>query len=176
VPLNSPTHLVFVEKKHPFNIEAQHLLHEFRSTLHIKQITGVRILIRYAIKQVDHKTFTSSLNTIFSEPPVDHLYLNKFPNKRDTNAFAVALLPGQFDQRADSTEQCLMLINPQSQPIVHVATVYVLEGKVTPEDLIRIKRYLINVVDSCEVPIYTNDSTIPPVHVAPVEVITNFRN
>jgi phosphoribosylformylglycinamidine synthase len=175
VSSNHAVRLLFVEKKIPFNIEAQHLLHEMRTNLNIKTINNVRILIKYLVKDVDDKTFASSLNTIFSEPPVDNLYLKKFPKKPQTNAFGVAFLPGQFDQRADSTEQCLRLINPKLQPKVNTAIVYILEGKISINDLQRIKKYLINAVDSHEINIYANELVEPKTKTAPIAIIKNFR-
>jgi phosphoribosylformylglycinamidine synthase len=156
VAINLTTHLVFVEKKEPFNVEANHLLHELRTNLGIKDLINIRTLIKYVVKNVDHKTFTASLNTIFSEPPVDNLYLEQFPKKPQENAFGVMFLSGQFDQRADSAEQCLKLINPKLNPSVSTAVIYVLDGKISNETLNQIKKYLINPVDSQETEIYAH--------------------
>jgi phosphoribosylformylglycinamidine synthase len=175
VSIESNTQLVFAEKKPPFNIEALQLLHELRVNLNVKSLRHVRILIKYLVNNVDHKTFTSSLNTIFSEPQVDYLYLKKFPKNPQANVFGVAFLPGQFDQRADSAEQCLKLINPRSNPIVNTAIIYVLEGNLSDEDLKKIKKYLINKIDSHEVSVYTSELVKPQVKSTLIEIIHGFR-
>ena len=70
--------------------------------------------------------------------------------------FSVEFLPGQFDQRADSAEQCVKLLKEDEQPIIKTAVTYVLEGIVSDEDLEKIKAYCINPVDSRE-----TDETVP---------------
>jgi phosphoribosylformylglycinamidine synthase len=152
--VNKSTRLIYVEKQKPFNVAAQNLLHELQTNLHIKGIKNIRILIKYVITGIDDQTFAASLQTIFSEPPVDAIFLEKFNLAPHTNAFAVAFLPEQFDQRADSAEQCLKLINPSSRPQVNTAHVYILEGKLSNEEINEVKRYLINPVDSHEVSVY----------------------
>jgi phosphoribosylformylglycinamidine synthase len=174
MPTNPTTHLIFVEKKPPFNVEATHLLNELRHNLSIKNLTNVQILNKYLIKGVDQKTFLDSLDTVFSEPPVDILHLEKFPKKPLTNTFGIAFLPGQFDQRADSVIQCLKLLNPKLEPLVNTAKVYVLSGRITKKDLNNIKQYLINTVDSQEVGVDMQELFIPQVHASSIETITDF--
>ena len=36
--------------------------------------------------------------------------------------FTVEFLPGQFDQRADSAEQCVKLLNENEEPIIRSAS------------------------------------------------------
>ncbi len=67
------------------------------------------------------------MHTVFSEPPVDDLYLEKFPGPRRTRCFSVEFLPGQFDQRADSAVQCVKFLDENAQPIIRSATTYVLK-------------------------------------------------
>ena len=74
--------------------------------------------------------------------------------KKNETAFAVQPLPGQFDQRASSARQCLMLIDPNTQAEVISAKVIVLEGKISKNDLERIKKYYINPIDSFETELY----------------------
>ena len=57
-------------------------------------------------------------------------------------------LPGQYDQRADSAEQCIQIMAPGEKPSIKTAIQYVFEGDISDEDLERIKKYLINPVDS----------------------------
>lgn len=91
-----------------------------------------------------------ALQTVFSEPPVDEYYEEDFTCAQDAVVFSVEYLPGQFDQRADSAEQCVKLLNEKETPVIRSATTYVLEGKFSEDDIARIKDYCINPVDSRE--------------------------
>ena len=64
--------------------------------------------------------------------------------------FSVEYLPGQFDQRADSAEQCVKLLNEKENPVIRSATTYVFEGDIDDQDKEKIKEYCINPVDSRE--------------------------
>ncbi len=93
---------VYVEKKPGFAVQAEELRHEIQSYLGIKQVTGVRVLIRYDVEDLRSETFEKACQGIFAEPPVDNLYLEEFPKEAQDRVFSVEYLPGQFDQRADS--------------------------------------------------------------------------
>ena len=141
---------VYVEKKEAYAVAAGGLMDEIRSYLGINDVTGVRVLIRYDIENLSEETYEKAKNTIFSEPPVDYLYEGSFEMKADDRAFSVEYLPGQFDQRADSAEQCVKLLNENEQPIIRSATTYVISGKVTEDEFEAIKNHCINPVDSRE--------------------------
>ncbi len=141
---------VYVEKKAPYAVRAKELKEEIRSYLGLKALKEVRVLIRYDIENVSEDTYKKSLGTVFSEPPIDTLYEEKFPFTQKDFVFSVEYLPGQFDQRADSAEQCVKLLNEAEEPIIRSATTYVLTGDITKEDFIRVKEYCINPVDSRE--------------------------
>ena len=85
---------------------------------------------------------------MFSEPPVDYLYEETFERNEGDKVFSVEYLPGQFDQRADSAEQCVKLLNESEEPVIRSATTYVLSGEVTDAEVEAIKSYCINPVDS----------------------------
>lgn len=141
---------IYVEKKVPYAVRAKELSSEIESYLGIKSITGVRVLIRYDIENVSEDTYHKALGTVFSEPPVDVLYEEKFPYETTDKIFAVEYLPGQFDQRADSAEQCVKLLKEDEEPVIKSATTYVLSGSITEDDFERIKAFCINPVDSRE--------------------------
>ena len=69
---------VYVEKKPDFAVQAKDLAHEVKSYLGIKTITDVRVLIRYDVENISDETFETACTRIFSEPPVDILYREKF--------------------------------------------------------------------------------------------------
>lgn len=142
---------VYVEKKVPYAVRAKELKEELRSYLGLKTLTNVRVLIRYDIENVSEDIYKKALGTVFSEPPVDDLYEEKFPYVEGDRMFSVEYLPGQFDQRADSAEQCVKLLNEKEDPVIHSATTYVLSGTLEEEDFDRIKQYCVNPVDSREI-------------------------
>ena len=139
---------VFVEKKKPFAVNAKELLEEIGGYLGINTITDVRVLIRYDIENLSEETYKKALTTVFSEPPVDDVYEGTFPAGKDDFVFSVEYLPGQFDQRADSAEQCVKFFNENETPVIKTAVTYVLTGTVTDEEKNRIKEHCINPVDS----------------------------
>ena len=141
---------VFVEKKQAFAVKAKELEEEIRSYLGIQTVTGVRVLIRYDVENIGDETFERACQTVFSEPPVDVLYREEFETAPDASVFGVEFLPGQFDQRADSAVQCVQFLNAAEKPVIRTATVYVIEGNVTAEELAAIKSFCINPVDSRE--------------------------
>ena len=101
---------IFAEKKEPYAVKAQELMEEMSSYLDIHDAKKVRVLIRYDVENLSDETYEKSKGTIFSEPPVDDLYEGTFPHEKDDIIFSVEYLPGQFDQRADSAEQCVKLL------------------------------------------------------------------
>ena len=141
---------VFVEKKKPYAVKAKELHDEITGYLGIKTITDVRELIRYDIENLSDETYEKSLTTVFSEPPVDNVYEMDFEHKDDDFIFSVEFLPGQFDQRADSAEQCVKFFNENEVPVIKTAVTYVISGKLTEEERAKIKELCINPVDSRE--------------------------
>ena len=140
---------VYVEKKPAFAVKAKELQAEIKSYLGISSVTGVRELIRYDIENISEETYKKALVTVFSEPPVDTVFEETF-ELGNAKTFSVEYLPGQFDQRADSAEQCVKLLNEEEEPVIRTATTYVIEGEVTEEQLEAIKHHCINPVDSRE--------------------------
>ena len=146
----------YVEKKPAYAIAAKELAQEIKDYLAIEDVTSVRELIRYDVENVSEKTLNKAKGTVFSEPPVDEIYEGDFPRMEGDRVFSVEYLPGQFDQRADSAEQCVQLLNESENPVIRSATTYVLSGNISETDFERIKAYCINPVDSRE-----TDETLP---------------
>ncbi len=139
---------VYAEKKPAYAVRAEELMNEIKEYLNIRTVTGVRVLVRYDVENVSEETYRKALVTVFSEPPVDYLYEETFPTEAGDRVFSVEYLPGQFDQRADSAEQCVKLLNESEEPVIRSATTYVLSGTVSEEEAEQIKNYCINPVDS----------------------------
>ena len=138
---------VYVEKRAPYDEEAQRALAEFNALPGVKGLTGLRLLNRYDVEGIDEELFKKCLPVVFSEPQVDDV-LYELPAAGAV--FAVEYLPGQFDQRADSCAECIQLISGGDRPSVLSAKVYLLDGDVSGEALAAIKRYVINPVESRE--------------------------
>ena len=141
---------VYVEKKPDFAVKAGELREEIASYLGIDTVTGVRVLIRYDIENLSEEVYKQSLVTIFSEPPVDFVYEEEFPKEAGDLVFSVEYLPGQFDQRADSAEQCVKLLKEDEEPVIRSASTYVISGSLSEDQVQAIKSFCINPVDSRE--------------------------
>ncbi len=139
---------VYVEKKKSLAKEAADLLTEVRDLLQRKNLTGLRIINRYDVENIDKDLFDAAVSTVFSEPQVDEVYETlEAPGAR---LFAVEYLPGQFDQRADSAAQCIQILSQGERPTVRTAKVYALYGDLTQEDVDAVKKYVINPVEARE--------------------------
>ena len=142
---------VYAEKKSQYSA-AEGLKNELVSLLGVK-IDRLRKLIRYDVEGLEKADFERAVTSVFSEPMVDEVY--ETPDFTGGKALVTEYLDGQYDQRADSAAQCVQFLTGGVRPIVRCATVYVFYG-VTTDDLAKIKKYLINPVDSRE-----GDSTVP---------------
>jgi len=141
---------VFVEKRKGFDVAAQGLLHDLRDNLGMHTLNAVRIINRYDVEGISDDAYRAARMTIFAEPPVDVVYDETVPLNRDDHVFAIEYLPGQYDQRADSTAQCIQLLTHGDRPSVATALLYVCSGTLSDTMFTAIKNYCINAVDSRE--------------------------
>ena len=137
---------VYTEKKEGYTNEADALLYEINNTLLIESVKSARVLNRYDVENIDEQLFEKCIPTVFSEPVTDKVYYH-LP-KGDYTVFAAEYLPGQFDQRADSCEQCIQFVSGGERPRVRTAKVYMLEGNIEKAELESIKKFVINPVES----------------------------
>ena len=166
---------VYVEKKPEYAVEAQGLLKEIRHILLIKSVTGVRVLNRYDVEKVDRALFDQCMPIVFSEPPVDMTY-ETLP-EGDYQIIASEYLPGQFDARAASCEECIQLVAQCERPTVRTARIYLFEGNPSEEEMARIRKHLINPVESREAEL-EEKATLQQQYDAPetVETLTGFTS
>ncbi|WP_415328373.1 phosphoribosylformylglycinamidine synthase [Clostridium perfringens] len=143
--------MVFVEKKAGFNVESQILLKDFKDNLGIEALEDVRGLNKYILGDMEEEQYVRTVNTILSEAPVDRVYEENFEIGQDEIAFGVEYLPGQYDQRADSASECIMLLTEEEKIPVKSSKVIILKGNLNEEEIKKIKSYYINPVDSREV-------------------------
>jgi phosphoribosylformylglycinamidine synthase len=165
---------LFVEKREGIHEGRWH--RRIERDLGIRGLTAVRELIRYDVEGVDAAVWPLAVKQVFSEMATEQVHATP-PWSENATVFAVEYLPGQFDQRADSAEQCLKLL-AECAPTVRCAEVLILEGTVEATELERIKAYRINPVDSREasldLPKTLQPATEAPAAVARLEGFTGM--
>ena len=160
---------VYVEKKPELANEAKALLSDAKNLLGISALENVRLINCYDAENIDEKLFDYAKKTVFSEPQLD--IVTDELNLGDAYIFAVAYLPGQFDQRADSAAQCIQIISQGERPTVHSSKVYALYGNLTQENIAAIKKHVINPVEAREAALEKPD-TLQTQYAIPTEVKT----
>jgi phosphoribosylformylglycinamidine synthase len=139
---------LYVEKKAGFDVEAQQLKKEFKENLGISGIGRVRVINRYDVEHISNELYMQAKREIFSEPNLDNISDEVVEIPKVAFYFAVEYLPGQFDQRADSAQTCIRLIDPTATPIVRCARVIAVESELSDEAKDSIIKYCVNPVDS----------------------------
>ncbi|HIS75703.1 MAG TPA: phosphoribosylformylglycinamidine synthase [Candidatus Merdivicinus excrementipullorum] len=165
---------IYVEKKPAFAVEADSTRRDIKASLGIS-LTNLRLFNRYDVEGIDEAAFDMASKTIFSEPPVDNISLELPELAGNQRLLAVEYLPGQFDQRADSCEQCIQIMTQGDRPAVRNARIYLLEGDLTEEQFAAIKNHLINPVEAREASLEKAD-TLKTEYEIPttVETLTGF--
>lgn len=161
---------IYVEKKRGFDVEAQSVLEDLKENLSLGGLTDVRIINRYDVEGISDEEYQKARNLIFSEPPVDNAYDEEVAIN-EGKVFAVEYLPGQFDQRAASAEECISILTEKDRPRVRSAKVYVLIGNVSDADMERVKTYVINPVEAHEASL-EKPVSLDMEHVVPDDVKT----
>ena len=138
---------IFVEKKD--NLQAKKIKDDLSAQLSI-HADDVREIIRYDVEGLSEEELKAAVVNVFSEPPVDNVYFEEVSFDKEYKVFAIAFLDGQYDQRADSAAQCVQLLTKKARPLIKCARVVAVKG-VSDEELARIKKHLINPVESSEV-------------------------
>ena len=174
---------IYVEKKPELANEAAGLKNDARTLLGIKCLDDVRIINRYDAENIEKELFDDCRYKVFAEPQLDNtsedlgeLILRGNASEKPACIFAVEALPGQFDQRADSAEQCIQIISQGDRPIIRFARVYVLYGDLADYEIDDIKKYVINPVESREASLEMPE-TLEMKYEIPetVEVLGGFR-
>ena len=140
---------IYSEKKPEFAVEAQSVLSDIKTALRL-DIKNIRVLNRYDADRLSEEDFNAAISTVFSEPAVDVVYSDLPKLAEGERIFAVEYLPGQFDQRADSCEQCIQILRQGERCRVRNARVYIIDGNITDEEFAKLKSYIINPVESRE--------------------------
>ena len=161
----------YTEKREGFQVEAGKLLQDLKEQLGIAGLTRLRILCRYDAQGLSPEVYAKARQTVFSEPMVDDCYDETMPELGDCTVFAVESLPGQYDQRADSCAQCIGILTCGERPLVSAAKVYALYGSISPEELQKIRDYVINPVESREASLQKPES-LEQTYQIPTQVAT----
>ncbi|MBR3969681.1 MAG: phosphoribosylformylglycinamidine synthase [Ruminococcus sp.] len=148
---------IYSEKKPDFAVEAQSVLSDIKTALRL-DIKNIRVLNRYDADRLSEEDFNAAISTVFSEPAVDVVYSELPKLAEGERVFAVEYLPGQFDQRADSCEQCIQILRQGERCRVRNARVYIIDGNITDEEFSKLKSYIINPVESREASLDTVES------------------
>ncbi|MBF4694622.1 phosphoribosylformylglycinamidine synthase [Fusibacter ferrireducens] len=144
---------ILVQKKTGFDVEAHEILHDLKQTLHIHTLEKVSIINVYDMEGVNESKLSEIKALILSEPNVDNVTETEIELPQNSKAFRIELLPGQYDQRADSAAQCIEIVTLEKRPEIVTSRIIVIEGAVSEPEFEMIKTYLINPVESREVPL-----------------------
>ena len=139
---------IFVEKREGFNVVAKQTLWDIRHNLGMRSVTDLRYIVRYDIEGLTRDEYDKAKGIVLSEPNADVIYEETLPVESGWRVFAMEYLPGQYDQRGDSAEQCVQLLTQGERCKVLTARVIALKGDLTDEEQKKVEDYLINPVES----------------------------
>lgn len=148
--------ILLTEKMEGYDNEAKELKYDFKNNLNIKNINKVRLINRYIIEGLNDRQYETAKDRVLSEKNLDETFDGEFKVPDGTKYFCVQYLKGQYDQRADSANQCIQMITGNYDANVTTSRIIVLYGNLTDSDVDKIKRYYINPVDSCEINLFNN--------------------
>ena len=138
---------IYVEKRLAYATEANETKQNLSQQLNIN-INSLRIINRYDIQGISDDVLNQGINTILAEPMVDDVYQESFPVSNQESVFAIEYLPGQYDQRADSCEQCFAILTGNTDAKVKCARVYAIDFEGDRDEVLKkIQNFLINPVD-----------------------------
>ena len=141
---------IFVEKKADFQVKSESLVRELKHNLGLSSLKSIRIVQVYDVFDLAEDLFAPAEKHIFSEQVTDHV-LDEAAVQADLvnyAFFAIESLPGQFDQRAASSQEALLLLGSSSDVRVNTAQLYLVNKDIDATELEAVKNYLLNPVDS----------------------------
>ena len=162
---------IFVEKYPEFRVEADSLLRDLNTNLSLG-LSGLRLLNVYDLFGFSEELLAKCRYTVFGEVVTD--CVTDSCDLEGHDFLAIESLPGQFDQRAASAEDCVRLIDPSARVKIKSAKLLVFEEKLSDEAMARVRHYCINAVESREKNLAVLDD-LENAPVAPVPVLEGFR-
>ena len=141
---------IFVEKKADFQVKSESLVRELQHNLGLLSLKSIRIVQVYDVFDLAEGLFAPAEKHIFSEQVTDHVLDEAAVQVDLANYafFAIESLPGQFDQRAASSQEALFLLGSSSDVTVNTAQLYLVNKDIDATELEAVKNYLLNPVDS----------------------------
>ena len=165
---------IYVTKKKGFTQDAERLIKALQEELSLP-VKNVTLYERYDIEGLSNDDMERAKRLIFSEPPVDDIF-TELPITDGQVVIGREFLPGQYDQRADSAAQCLSMLTLEWGYTVRCASIMVVDGSLTNDQLEILKHYYINPVDSKEASPHIPTTLAPSTVDAPnVSIIEGFR-
>lgn len=164
---------LFVKKKAAFTVEAESLCHDLRMNLNITGLNHVVLYNIYDVYHADKQDLELLKTKVLSETVTDEVFDEVSLQERCYVAYEC--LPGQYDQRADSAQQCLMLLNNKQDVIIKSGRLVILEGTILPDQLDSVKHYLINPVEMREKDL-SQLALDQEAEAKPVAVLDGFRS
>ena len=140
-------HRIFVEKYARFQVEAESLRKELNENLGLA-IEGLRVLNVYDLFGFSEELVERCRYSVFGEIVTD--LVSDECDYEQKRHLAIEYLPGQFDQRASSAVDCVHLLEPTADVKIRSSRLYIFDEGVSEEAMAKIKRYLINAVESRE--------------------------
>lgn len=111
-------HRIYVEKRKEYAVESTELFHNLKTQLKLNNLKFVKLINRYDVQGVSVEALEKGISIILSEPMVDDVIMEDYPNPDNNIIFGIEYLPGQYDQRADACEQCFQLLTGEKNVIV----------------------------------------------------------
>ncbi len=138
---------IFVEKRSEFRVEAESLRNEFNENLSL-QLRSLRYLNVYDLFGFSADLIEKCRYSVFGETVTDNV-TDECPLE-GKKYLAVEYLPGQFDQRASSAEDCVHLIDPLADIRIRSSRLIIFDDDLSEENLEAIRHYYINAVEARE--------------------------
>ncbi|MGZ5273800.1 MAG: phosphoribosylformylglycinamidine synthase, partial [Kaistella sp.] len=135
---------IFVEKRGIFDVESPKIFNEIKNIS--PNILDVKVYNIYDVFGTTKEDLKKVITNTFVDPVTDILH---HINPAKNLFFATEFLPGQYDQRADSAQQCIALLTGNENSKVRSGKLIELFGA-SQDDLEKIKNQLINKVESQE--------------------------
>ena len=138
---------IFVRKREQYRQEEEKLVEELFRSLSIP-VKSAAIYQIYDVYSIEEEVLKRAEQSVFSEVMVNEVF-EELP-LQEGFYFAYETLPAQFDQRADSAMQCIRLLDAESKAFVRSGTLIVFDRALSPSELEKISRYLVNPIESQE--------------------------
>jgi phosphoribosylformylglycinamidine synthase len=135
---------LFVQKRNDIDSHSASLSDSVRQQLMID--AQVTVFNGYDIDDLDESYWDVAIARVFSEPMTDMVYL-RLPKVVGT-VIVREPLPGQYDQRADSAQQCLRLIDGDTLATVSTFEVAMFDKELSEVEISSFIRYWINPIES----------------------------